>query len=245
MIKNFFARIWALWAMVTFLSSMLIIYLPFLFCSLLKEPKRSSASYQLFKGWMRIFLPMVGVRIHLKGLEYFEKGRNYVIVCNHSSFMDIPVSTTKVPGPNKTIAKIEMSRIPVFGYLYSLGAVLVDRRSKKSRLQSYLEMKKVVEMGMHMLIYPEGTRNKSNAGLLPFHDGAFNLAVDTQTPLIPAILKGANRVLPSNKLFYFLPGCISFEFLPPLSPGSDAGALKSKTYTLMMGNLMEKETAGT
>jgi 1-acyl-sn-glycerol-3-phosphate acyltransferase len=130
---------------------------------------------------------MTGIRVKVTGLENFQKGHNYVVICNHNSFMDIPVSSTKLPGPNKTIAKIEMSRLPIFGTLYKLGSVLVDRKNKDSRRQSILQMKQVLQMGIHMIIYPEGTRNKSPEPMGPFHNGAFNLAVETQKKSCPPI----------------------------------------------------------
>ena len=57
------------------------------------------------------------------------------------------------------------------------GAVLVNRKSDESRRKSYDKMKKVLQKGMHMSIYPEGTRNRTNEPLKKFHDGAFKLAV--------------------------------------------------------------------
>lgn len=237
MTKKILARIWATWGILMFLASMLLMYLPFLFCLLYQEPKRTKISYLLFRNWMRMFLPLVGVRIKVDGLEYFEKHENYIVVCNHRSFMDIPVSTTRIPGPNKTIAKIEMARVPIFGQLYKLGSVLVDRKNKKSRLLSFMEMKKVVEMGLHMVIYPEGQRNKSGSDLLNFHDGAFQLAVDTQKKIIPAVIKGTAKIMPPDEIFYFLPGKINLQFLPAQPPGSDTQTLKLHTYQVMSDRL--------
>ena len=59
--------------------------------------------------------------------------------------MDVPVSTPFIPGGNKTIAKKEMSKIPVFGLIYKVGSVLVDRKSDASRKDSYTKMKKVLQ----------------------------------------------------------------------------------------------------
>src|SRR6185436_5631575 len=103
----------------------------------------------------------------------FKNGENYIVVCNHNSFMDVPLTTPFIPGPNKTIAKIEMAKIPLFGLIYQRGSVLVDRKNEESRKNSYIKMKDVLQMGMHMCIYPEGTRNKTTAPLQPFHNGAF------------------------------------------------------------------------
>ena len=152
--------------------------------------------------------------------------------------MDVPVTSPQIPGPNKTIAKIEMSRIPIFGTPYKLGSILVDRKDKESRRNSYMQMKATLEMGLHMCIYPEGTRNKTTAPLKEFHDGAFKLAVDTQKEIIPALLFGTRNILPNNKSFYLVPGMIEFHFLAPIPAGNDAEALKIKVYETMKDHIM-------
>src|SRR5690606_5622448 len=120
--------------------------------------------------------------------EHFEKGKSYIVTCNHNSFMDVPVVTPFLPGPNRTIAKIEMASIPIFGIIYQRGSVLVDRKKDDSRKHSFLQMREVLSKGLHMAIYPEGTRNKTKEPLQYFHNGAFKLAVDTGHAIIPAVL---------------------------------------------------------
>ncbi|RZJ21552.1 MAG: hypothetical protein EON51_11145, partial [Acinetobacter sp.] len=68
-----------------------------------------------------------------------------IVICNHNSFMDIPISTPSIPGANKTIAKIELAKVPVFGAMYTAGSVLVDRKSETSRKESLTKMKKVLD----------------------------------------------------------------------------------------------------
>ncbi len=183
---------------------------------LLPEPKRTKYFIQLSRIWMAVWLPLAGIRLVIKGKEKFVKGENYVVVCNHNSFMDVPVTSPGIPGGNKTIAKIEMAKIPLFGLIYRRGSVLVDRKSEESRLKSYTYMKRVLEMGLHMCIYPEGTRNKSNNPLKEFKDGAFRLAIETGKPVIPAVLFNTKKVLPQHKVFYFWPSKIEMHFLDPV-----------------------------
>jgi 1-acyl-sn-glycerol-3-phosphate acyltransferase len=242
MLKNIFARFWAMWGAIVFLTTMFIIYIPLIFLYFFKEPKRSLYAYHLYKFWMHIFLPLIGVRIKVSGEKYFKKGENYVVICNHRSFMDIFVSTTQIPGPNKTIAKIEMSRIPIFGDIYKMGSILVDRKDPNSRRNSYSAMKNVLSSGLHMIIYPEGTRNKTKNILKDFHDGAFSLASETNTPIITAVIKGAAETLPNNKTFYLLPGKISLQFLPPITPAGEVKELRDKCYSIMKAELMSNNS---
>ena len=235
MVKNIFGRIWATWGSLVFIVVMLIFFPFFLLCLLWKEPKRSRITYPIFRLWMNIYLPLIGVFISIKGKKYFKKGANYIVLCNHSSLMDVPVSSPYIPGPNKTIAKIEMSRIPVFGTIYKLGSVLVDRKDKDSRLKSYIRMKEVLNAGLHMCIYPEGTRNKTGLPLKEFHDGAFKLAVDSRKPIMPAVLFNTSKILSSTKTMHLLPGLIRFHFLPPveITPATNADDLKKAVFDMM------------
>lgn len=233
-LKNVLGRVFAAWAMIVFVTTMLFAILLAWIIGLWPEPKRSVLMQAMFSGWMTVFFTLSGVRRRFKGREYFKKGNAYVVVCNHNSFMDPPLSSPGIPGANKTIAKIEMSRIPLFGVVYKRGSVLVDRKSEESRKQSYTKMKKVLAMGMHMCIYPEGTRNKTSEPIQKFHDGAFRLAVEAGKDIIPALLFHTAKVLPHNKTFYFWPHPVEMHFLQPVpSAGKQPQQLRDEIHALM------------
>jgi 1-acyl-sn-glycerol-3-phosphate acyltransferase len=219
--------------MIVFISTMLIIYIPFLLSGLWPEPKKTIFFIKLSRIWMKVFFILSGVRRRFVGKENFKPGENYIVVCNHNTFMDVPLSSPGIPGANKTIAKKEMSKIPLFGIMYKRGAVLVDRKSEESRKLSFLRMRQILELGLHMCIYPEGTRNKTSEPLQKFHEGAFRLSVETQKPIIPCLMFYTAKVLP-RKFFYFWPRPVEMHFLKPILPGSlTSGELKEKTFEIM------------
>jgi 1-acyl-sn-glycerol-3-phosphate acyltransferase len=148
--------------------------------------------------------------------------------------MDVPLTTPFIVGPNKTIAKKEMASIPVFGVIYRTGSVLVDRKSEESRKASFSAMRNVLETGLHMCIYPEGTRNKTKEPLQPFHSGAFRLSKETGKAILPAVIFNTAKVLPANKTFFFWPVKIRMEFLEAISPDNlTAEELKQKVFDAM------------
>lgn len=199
-----------------------------------KEPKRSHIFHVTIQGWMGLFFILTGVRRIFKGKEHFKKGCTYIVVCNHRSFMDPPLSSPGIPGANKTIAKSEMAKIPLFGVIYKRGAVLVNRKSDESRKQSYAKMRKVLQIGLHMCIYPEGTRNKTGEPLQRFHDGAFRLAVESGKDVIPAVIFNTSKVLPPKESFYYWPHKVEMHFLPPVtSAGKTTEALKTEVFEIM------------
>ncbi len=236
MLKNILGRIFALWAAIIFVSTMLIFFLPMWIIGLWKEPRRSYLMHTIYKVWMIIFFFLTGIRLRIKGKENFKKEENYVIVYNHNSMMDVPVSVPFTRGANKTIAKIEMAKIPIFGMIYKRGSVLVDRKNEESRKMSYIKMKEVLDMGLHMCIYPEGTRNKTTEPLQRFHDGAFRLSYDSGKPILPALIFNSIKVLP-RKFFFFWPGKIELHYLEPVSPKNFSSIEKLKEYVF---NLMKE-----
>ncbi len=242
MLKNFLARIFALWAIIIFTLTLLIVVLIALFIRHKEEPRRSFLFHGVYQRWMDVFFALSFTPRVFKGFEHFRKGQVYINVCNHRSLLDPPLSCPGIPAPNKTIAKIEMTKVPLFGIVYRLGSVLVDRKSEASRRESYNRMKEVLAMGLHMSIYPEGTRNKTSEPLQKFHDGAFRLAVDTQTPIIPSLLFNTHIVMPPTKTFYFWPHKVEMHFLPEVSPaGKTIQELKEEVYGIMKEYYVARE----
>lgn len=239
-LKNILGRIIAFWAIVTFVATFFVIYIPSMICWLIPGPRGQYVFIRIAKLWMSTWLYMVGCPFRIKGKENFKKGETYIVCCNHNSMLDVPLSSPFIPGPNKTIAKTSFSKIPLFGFYYMKGSVLVDRKSDKSRWQSFEKMKSVLRSGMHMCIYPEGTRNRTTAPLKKFHDGAFKLAIDSGNAIIPAVILNTKKVMPANKTFWFWPRKIEMHFLPAI-PVADlkTDQLKEKIFSIMAEYYME------
>ena len=232
--KLILGRIWAIYGIIVFAGSMLLLMPLVLLTKLYSEPKKSIVFYPISKLWMRIFLWGTGCPLKIVGKAHFAKGTQYIVTSNHNSLLDVPITSPFIPGTNKTIGKIELNRIPIFKYMYERGSVLVDRRSDASRKKSYELMKQVLANKMHMCIYPEGTRNQSNEVLQPFKEGAFRLAVDTQTAIIPCLLFNTSKALPTKPNFCYYPTALQMHFLPPIHPaGHTVASLNELVYNTM------------
>lgn len=234
LLKDIFGRFWAFWGIISFIGTFLVIYIPSMITWLLPEPKGQRIFIGIARVWMNIWLRLVGCPVKIKGRQYFQKGKSYIVTCNHNSLMDVPLSSPFIPGANKTIAKTSFAKVPLFGFYYMKGAVLVDRKSEKSRKESFEKMKLVLKKGMHMCIYPEGTRNRTNEPLKKFYDGAFKLATDTGTDIIPAIILNTRKAVPVHKSFYLLPHKLEMHFLPPVSVNNKTTeVLREEVFLLM------------
>ena len=238
-IKNIFARVWALWGLVSFVISFLLILLPAMISNLYKDEKKGQLYFiRVSKIWMNVWLFLIGCNLKVKGKDNFKASQNYIVVFNHNTLLDVPLSSPYTPGANKTIGKASFSKVPLFGLFYKRGAILIDRNDEQSRKKSFELMISTLSMGMHMCIYPEGTRNRTDQILKPFYDGAFRLSVETNTPIIPCIIRGTKEAMPIHKFLYLYPTSLSLTFLPPVSPeGLNAKELNKNVFDLMWKEL--------
>jgi 1-acyl-sn-glycerol-3-phosphate acyltransferase len=242
--KNIFGRIWAIWGALIFVGTMLIFLIPFfLLIYFQKEPVKTRRFILYSRVWMDIFLTLVGCPLKIQGREYFKDGKTYIVVCNHNALIDVPVSSPGIPGGNKTIAKAEMAKIPLFGLIYKTGSILVDRKNEKSRRDSFTKMKEVLDMGLHMCIYPEGTRNTSNEPIKPFHDGAFRLAVSNGNSIIPMIIFNSRKANPPDKGFFLMPIKLYMHFLPEIEvmSGEPVDQLKARVFDMMKNYILKHQ----
>ena len=231
---NILGGIWAFWGLISFTSTFLIIFLPSMVSYLIPGPKGQNFFIAVSKVWMWTWLRMIGCPVKIKGRENFIKGSTYVVVYNHNALLDVPLSAPFIPGGNKTIAKASFAKVPLFGWFYKRGSILVDRDSNRSRLKSFEDMKEVLRQHMHICIYPEGTRNRTDEPLKRFFDGAFKLAIDTKKDVIPCLIFGTKAAMPVNKTFYLKPTKLEMHFLPAVSfEGMRAPAFKEKVFLIM------------
>jgi 1-acyl-sn-glycerol-3-phosphate acyltransferase len=241
-----FGRFYAFYALACFILLLFPAYFLFLLIHIFsKGENRNIHIDHAFKAWMDIYMPLIFCPVRKKGLEYFMEGQQYVVIINHNSLMDIPVSSPGIPGPNRTLGKDSFAKIPLFGLTYKMGSILVNRDSHRSKAESFIAMKNALQNGLHICLYPEGTRNKSGELLLPFKDGAFKLALKTKKAIMPAVLKGTKEILPANgPAFWAWPHRIEFIFLPPIEINSATteDELKEKSRVVMLAELRKSSS---
>ncbi|MFY8129344.1 MAG: lysophospholipid acyltransferase family protein [Chitinophagaceae bacterium] len=239
-----FARIWALWGLLSFVGTFLIIFLPSMLSHLMPYKKGQDYFIAVSRWWMRVWLALIACPLKVRGLENFKPNENYIVTYNHNTFLDVPLSCPFMPSGNVTIAKKSFAKVPIFGWFYKRGSILVDRNSDKSRRESFEQMKQVLAAGLHMGIYPEGTRNRTNEPLKKFYDGAFKLAVDTQKEILPCVMFNTSTALPTHKTFWLLPTKLYMQFLPPIaSKGKSSDELKSEVFNCMYNEFVNNKPA--
>ena len=162
---------------------------------------------------------LAGVKIELRGREHLQPGRNYIFMSNHVSNLDPPVLIPIIPGRCSVLVKKELFRIPILGTgMKVTDLVPVDRSDREAAIESVNAAVQVLHQGLHMVVFPEGTRS-ADGHLLPFKKGPFHLATESGVFIVPVTLLGTFESWPKTR-FALRPGTATVVFHPPVDPRS-------------------------
>lgn len=173
--------------------------------------------------WSPGILFISGVKIKLKGLDniHLNDGTPKIVISNHQSFLDIPVITRVIPLNLYWTAKIEIKRMPFIGwYMMATGMIFIDRSNRERAIQSMHKAADLIKNGKDVFIFPEGRRSMDGSEV-PFKKGAFYLAIESGSDIIPVHIKGTEEVW-SKKSLKISPGSVSVRIGEPIA---------SKDYT--------------
>jgi len=175
--------------------------------------------YNISAGLAIFGVRLAGVKIEVRGMERLEAGRNYIFMANHSSNLDPPVLLPTIPGRCSVLVKKEVFRVPILGTGMKMTSLVpVDRSDRESAIESVNAAIAVLRQGLHMLIFPEGTRS-SDGRLLPFKKGPFHLAIDSGVFVVPVTILGTFELWPKTR-FALRPGTATVVFHMPIDPRS-------------------------
>lgn len=230
--------IYAVYGLLMFVILMLIVFVFALFFLLFGKITAGNLVYKACNAWGTTWYFLIGIK-HKEIYEApHDKNKQYIFVANHSSYMDIPSIVMCIHQPVRALGKYEMVRYPVFGLIYRVAAILVDRRDAAHRAQSVRALKAAISRGISIFIFPEGTFNESDQPLKDFYDGAFRTAVETQTPIKPILFIDNNERLNWRSIFSLKPGISRCIFLEEVkvdvyNTKQDMQLLKQKVYAIM------------
>jgi 1-acyl-sn-glycerol-3-phosphate acyltransferase len=153
-------------------------------------------------------------RFRIDGAEALDPRRPRVFVANHSSFTDIFL-VVRLPWEMKWLAKKSIFAIPLLGWLLrAAGDVPVVRGDKASARAAMEKMRRHLDRGVSVILFPEGTRS-ADGTLGEFRDGAFRLAIEAGVDVVPLAIAGAGESLPKRS-FVFRPATATLRVLPPV-----------------------------
>jgi len=244
MFRSLLLKLYAFWVLLVFTVFMLIL-LPGIILPFVLGKNFTWIGYKFLKIWSWIFSMLTFIRYEFQGRENFRQGQSYIYVSNHTSFLDIPGLCILIPGEFRPLAKKELLKIPVFGWIARSAAVIVDRSSGESRKKSMDKLRRILLGGLSILIFAEGTQNRTKHILQPLKDGAFRIAVDTQEPILPIVVVGAGPLMPPGTL-NLSPGRIKILVAPEIPTtglsSEDLSALKQRTFDVMKGMILQNSS---
>jgi acyl carrier protein len=153
-------------------------------------------------GWLaRRLLALTGAGPTVQGVERISVEGSFVVVANHSSYLDGLVLVSVLPRPMVFVAKQEL-RGNFFArvFLTRIGCLFVERFDRARGAEDAREIAERLRNGHALAIFPEGTLHRM-PGLLPFHLGAFLAAAQTGAPVVPVTLRGTRSILRDQSLF--------------------------------------------
>lgn len=194
------------------------------------------------RRWARFLMIAFFIRVRIKKSELIDENQTYVFVANHRSQLDVPSYAISCKNTIRFLAKEELTKIPLMGYVIRNLYISVNRKSKEDRHRSMEAMKDSLRQGISVFLCPEGTRNKTGKPLLDFREGAFRLAIEAQVPLAVLTVKNSGKLLSPLRPVELSPGVIDCIWSEPIeSKGmteADVELLKNKAIKLMTENLV-------
>ena len=236
--------IYTIYAFVLFTAYLLLIFPLVIIASFFGKVEGGNFLYRLCLLWADILFPLCGMH----HTNYFEvphdRSKQYVFVFNHISFWDIPIIMKTIRCQHfRVLGKAELGKVPIFRFLYRKAVVMVDRSSPENRAKSVRDLKSIISKGISVVIAPEGTFNTTHKPLKDFYDGAFRVAIETQTPIKPLLFLDAYDRLSYKSIFSLTPGKSRAIYLDEVPVDgltlNDMPDLKEKVYKIMEQKLIE------
>lgn len=169
-----------------------------------------------FTHWgARMWLRASGATVTVRGKENFEEGRNYVFVSNHRSYIDSAALFFYAGRKMGLVAKRELLKVPVLGQgMNFVNIIAIDRSNAERAMRSMEKARQVMDDGYSFGVFVEGTRAMPGE-LLPFKKGAFHLAFQTHSPIIPVAIKNTDSMM-GKRTGVAYAGEIEMVMLPPI-----------------------------
>lgn len=192
--------------------------------------KKRDGYFKVCDFGARVWLWSCGVKVNVKGYENLEKGRQYVFVCNHRSYLDTASLYAHAGRRVGLVAKKELLKAPIFGYGLGIANIIaIDRSNPKRARESMDKAREIINDGYSFGVFAEGTRAMPGE-LLPFKKGAIHLALQTNAPIIPVAFKNTDKLM-GKKTGVAYPGTVEMVLLPPIE--TDGKTAKDDLMNIM------------
>lgn len=215
----------------------MFIALPFVFFAVPFGIKGGNFIYKVCRVWSATWYVTAGIS-HQEIYEApHDTSKQYIFVGNHLSYLDIPPIVLAIKQPVRALGKYEMVKMPIFGWIYSTAVIKVDRWNPAHRSKSVRALKAAISRGISIFIYPEGYLNLTENPLKDFYNGAFRIAIETQTNIKPILVIDSLDRMHYGDVFTLTPGKNRVVYLDEISVQNltlkDLESLKTTVFNYM------------
>jgi 1-acyl-sn-glycerol-3-phosphate acyltransferase len=180
---------------------------------------KKTISLAIVSWAFNVVLFISGVKRTVIGEENVPKDTAVLYVGNHRSIFDIVLAYPRVPAPTGFIAKKEILKVPLLNiWMIYMDCLFLDRKDIRKGMEMILTAIDKVKNGISIFIYPEGTRNKTDAPLGEFHKGSFKIAQKTGCPIIPVVINHSDEIFEQHMPFIKRTH-VTIEYCKPIIPG--------------------------
>ena len=229
--------IYSIYALLLFIILMFVTLIVVAVSPLLGKTRGGNFVYTACKGWAIVWYFLTGNRYKEIHEAPHDATKQYIFVANHTSYMDIPAAMLAIHQPVRILGKYEMVKYPVFGIIYRMAVIVVDRSSSKRRAQSFRALKAALLKHISIFIFPEGTFNETRQPLKDFYDGAFRIAIETKTPIKPILFLDTYERMHYRGFLELTPGKCRCVYLPQIEveeyDAKQVAVLRKKVYDAM------------
>jgi len=203
--------------LVIVLSFFIVIPAYLVIFSFMPDDKAPFLAHKVSRFWAKFLFVCYFIKVDIKGMELIKPEQAYVFVCNHRSQLDIPLFARACVNTFRFLSKIEVTKLPLIGYVVKRLYITVDRKSKEDRAKSLVKMQdSLLKEKISVVLFPEGTRNRTDESLIDFKDGAFRLAIDTKLPIAVLTILNSGSFSPANKFMQLKPGILKAVWTEPI-----------------------------
>ncbi len=202
--------------------------------------KRLVFLHKLTIFWAKIYIWMVPLwKMKVSNRQKINKKQKYVIVSNHQSIIDI-LLLYQLHAHFKFVARSEVFRVPIIGWTMTLSRHIILNKQKKAGVKQMIKKcSAAIQKRSSILIFPEGTRSKDGT-IQPFKEGAFKIAIENETPVLPVVIEGTYNAVPKGNLLFKNHADLHLSILDPL-PYSEFMHLNAKETARKVRELMIAE----
>lgn len=238
--------IWRIWFYILVIST-IIVASPVLIV-VISHQRFYKSFYKVANVWGKTVLYGMGFWWEEKKHQPIDTQKSYMFIANHTSMIDIMLMLAIVDNPAVFVGKEELTKIPLFGFIFKRTSITVNRSNAKSRKEVFEKAQKRLDQGLSIVIFPEGlVPGDESLVLSDFKNGAFRLAIEHQIPIVPMTFLDCKKRF-SYTFFSGSPGKLRVKINSFIETSGltlkDRDTIKKEAFQLILGDLkndIEKE----